>query len=69
METGSHMTEYTTIQSPQAVRLCATLNGPFLRGFPAAHFLDFGVRGCSRIWGIFDALSPHPNIPFPAAWL
>jgi len=41
--------------------------GAFLRGFPATHFLDFGLCGRSRIFvAIFDALSLHPKIPFPA---
>src|SRR5258707_15806822 len=45
-----------------------TPNRAFLRGFPATHFLDFGLCGRSRILvAIFGALSPHLKIPFPAA--
>ena len=44
-----------------------TPNRAFLRGFPATHFLDFGLCGRSRILVvIFGALSLHPKIPFPA---
>src|SRR6266852_6358562 len=47
-----------------------TPNRAFLHGFPATHFLDFGLCGRSRILvAIFGAPSPHPKIPFPAAGL
>src|SRR5467141_2892635 len=44
------------------------LNRAFPRGFPATHFLDFGLCRRSRMLAaIFGALSLHPKIPFPAA--
>jgi hypothetical protein len=45
-----------------------TPNRAFLRGFPATHFLDLGLRGrLSVLAAIFGTLSLHPKIPFPAA--
>src|SRR5258706_10278652 len=47
-----------------------TRNSAFLRGFPTTHFPDFCL--CERspiLVAVFNGLSPHPKIPFPAAGL
>jgi hypothetical protein len=47
-----------------------TSNRAYPRGFPATQFSDLVSVGRWRVLvAIFGALSPHPKIPFPAAWL
>ena len=59
-----------TIQSPQTARFRYDANRAYPRGFPATQFSDLVSVGRWRVLvAIFGALSPHPKIPFPAAWL
>ncbi len=59
------------VRRPRKPRVSGTTpNSAFLRGFPTTHFPDFCL--CERspiLVEIFDGLSLHPKIPFPAAGL